>query len=228
MYEIAPAFRAEKSDTTRHLSEFTSFDFEMAYIESMEDVLTTMEEMLVSVFDHLNKNVKEELQQMELWLKPPKTPFKRVEFDEVRNMLERKGKKLGNDLDTGAEKALGELMAAEGHDFYFSTNFPSKEKPFYIMESGNALSHSFDLDYKGEEMASGGQREHRYDKLVARMKKQKLNPKDFEFYLNAFQYGMPPHGGMAIGVERLVERLLDLKNVREAVLFPRDRYRLVP
>lgn len=228
VYEIAPAFRAEKSDTTRHLSEFTSFDFELAFIDSMDDVLDMTEGLMVSMFKHLKKNVKEELDLLEVELKTPKTPFERITFDDARRMLERAGKVIGDDLDTEAEKKLGEIMLKKGHEFYFITGFPSSEKPFYIMERDDAFCHSFDLDYKGEEMASGGQREHRYDELVARIKKQKLEPKDFEFYLGAFQYGIPPHGGIGIGLERLVKKVLDLDNVRETILFPRDRYRLVP
>ena len=135
---------------------------------------------------------------------------------------------VGEDLDTESEKALGEIMAKRGYDFYFITEFHSDVRPFYIMERDDVHCHSFDLDYRGSELSSGGQREHRYEHLVRRMKKQNLNPKDFEFYLNAFKYGMPPHGGMGLGVERFVQKLLNLPNVREAVLFPRDRYRLVP
>ena len=228
VYEIAPAFRAEKSDTTRHLSEFTSFDFEMAFIDSMEDILKVQEEMISSVFKHLNKTAKAELKLLGTSLNQPKTPFKRVSFEEARDLLAKKGKTVVNDLDTEAEKMLGELITKEGSEFYFITDFPSEDKPFYIMESDDGYCHSFDLDYKGEEMASGGQREHRYNELVARIKKQGLKPKNFEFYLSAFQYGMPPHGGMGLGIERLVEKVLGLPNVREAVLFPRDRYRMVP
>ncbi|MCD6414524.1 MAG: aspartate--tRNA(Asn) ligase [Candidatus Diapherotrites archaeon] len=228
VYEIGPAFRAEKSDTTRHLSEFTSFDFEMAFIDSMEDVMSLMEQMIVSVVEHLNKNVSDELDLLGILLDPPKLPFKRITFDEARNLLERKSMDVGEDLDTESEKALGEIMAKRGYDFYFITEFHSDVRPFYIMERDDVHCHSFDLDYRGSELSSGGQREHRYEHLVRRMKKQNLNPKDFEFYLNAFKYGMPPHGGMGLGVERFVQKLLNLPNVREAVLFPRDRYRLVP
>jgi len=136
----------------------------------------------------------------------------------------------GDDLDTEAEKVLGRAMAAKGHDLFFLTDYPSAIKPFYVMvkDDDSAYSHSFDLEFKGDEMASGGQREHRYDRLVARMRDMNLNPESFEFYLKAFRYGMPPHGGWGLGIDRLVQKVLGLPNVREAILFPRDRNRLVP
>ena len=136
---------------------------------------------------------------------------------------------LGDDLGTEGEKLLGAVMAEKGYDMYWIVEYPEEAKPFYIMEKeGTPYSYSFDLDYKGQEISSGGQREHRYDVLVERIRKKGLEPNDFNFYLDAFKYGMPPHGGWGIGVERLVQKMLSLPNVREAVLFPRDRMRLVP
>jgi len=120
-------------------------------------------------------------------------------------------------------------MSEKGYDLYFIVEYPEEAKPFYIMEkSGTDLSFSFDLDYKGQEVSSGGQREHRYPELLKRMEKKGLNPADFESYLDAFRYGMPPHGGWGIGVDRVVTKVLDLPNVREAILFPRDISRLTP
>jgi aspartyl-tRNA synthetase len=118
-------------------------------------------------------------------------------------------------------------MAKKGNEFYYITEYPEKIKPFYIMEKGE-YSCSFDMMYRGTELASGGQREHRYDHLTKRMKKMKLNPANFEFYLKSFKYGMPPHGGWGFGIDRFVQKTLNLPNIREAVLFPRDRKRLVP
>ena len=120
-------------------------------------------------------------------------------------------------------------MEAKGFPLYFICEYPEAEKPFYIMEKdGTPYSFSFDLDYKGQEISSGGQREHRYDVLLARMEKKGLDPSDFGDYLAAFRFGMPPHGGWGIGVDRLIEKMLDLPNVREAILFPRDLNRLMP
>jgi len=121
-------------------------------------------------------------------------------------------------------------MKEKGHDLYFIVEYPSAIKPFYVMakEDDPEYSYSFDLELKGDEMASGGQREHRYDVLVGKMQEKGLNPDSFEFYLKAFRYGMPPHGGWGLGIDRLVQKVLDLPNIREAILFPRDRNRLVP
>ncbi|MCL1811691.1 MAG: aspartate--tRNA(Asn) ligase, partial [Methanomassiliicoccaceae archaeon] len=137
--------------------------------------------------------------------------------------------KNGDDLGTEGEKLIGDIMAEKGYDLYFIAEYPEEAKPFYIMEKeGTDLSFSFDLDYKGQEISSGGQREHRYQELVRRMEKKGLDPKDFDQYLDAFRYGMPPHGGWGMGVDRLVSKILDLPNVREAILFPRDMSRLTP
>jgi aspartyl-tRNA synthetase len=227
VYEIGPAFRAEESNTTRHISEFSSFDFEQSFIDSQEDVMTTLEECVASVISHVIKEEADSLKILGVELKAPSLPFPRITFTEVQKLLEKEGKRVPADLDTESERALGDIMAKEGKELYFVTEFPEEIKPFYIMEKGNA-SCSFDLDYRGQELASGGQREHRYDTLVARMEKKGLKPADFGFYLNAFKYGMPPHGGMGLGMERFVQKMLGLNNVRETVLFPRDRIRLSP
>jgi len=135
----------------------------------------------------------------------------------------------GEDLGTEGEKVLGDIMMEKGYEMYWIYEYPEEAKPFYIMEKeGTPYSYSFDLDYRGQEMASGGQREHRHDRLTARMEKKGLNPSAFDFYRNAFAYGMPPHGGWGFGVERFVVKMLNQQNIREAILFPRDRNRLVP
>ncbi len=224
VYEIAPAFRAEPSATTRHLSEFISLDFEMAFIDSQEEVMQLVENMVVSAMTHVKGECKDELKLLGRELDVPKAPFRRVPFAEAKELLAAEGKKIENDLDSEAEKALGSII---GDDYYFITGFPNAEKPFYIMEDGDS-SCSFDLECKGQELASGGQREHRYDALIARMRRLGLDPKSFEFYTNAFKYGMPPHGGVGLGIDRFAQKLLGLKNIREAVLFPRDKIRMMP
>jgi aspartyl-tRNA synthetase len=155
-----------------------------------------------------------------------------VTYGEALEILRSEGRKLrdGDDIDTESEKLLGQRLAKEGHELYFLTGYPAGIKPFYVMPDPEDPDHtySFDLEYKGDEMASGGQREHRYDPLVERMKAKGLKIENFEFYLKAFRYGMPPHGGWGFGVDRFVQKLLDLPNIREAILFPRDRTRLVP
>ena len=161
----------------------------------------------------------------------PARPYPILTYSECLKMVNDAGLKLneGDDLGTEGEKIVGDVMGQKGIDLYFIAEYPEEAKPFYIMEKdGTPYSFSFDLDYRGQEVSSGGQREHRYDVLVKRMEKKGLNPEDFEFYLEAFRYGMPPHGGWGIGIERFLVKMLDLPNIREAILFPRDPSRLEP
>ncbi len=232
VFEIAPAFRAEPSDTVRHVTEFTSFDAELAWIESQEDVLRALEGAVAHAIERVRTEAKADFEILHVDPKPPRLPLRRLPYPEALEILRSRGKHVrdGEDLDTEAEKVLGTALAEEGHELYFLTEYPTAIKPFYIMTKPDEpdVSYSFDLEYKGDEMASGGQREHRYDVLAARMREKGLNLDSFEFYLKAFRYGMPPHGGWGFGVDRFVQKLLDLPNIREAILFPRDRARLVP
>ena len=232
VYEIAPAFRAEPSDTVRHVTEFTSFDGEVAWIERQEDVFRILEGAVDRVIDVVRREAKAELEALHVNPKRPKLPLRRLPYPEALEILRGQGKRFrdGDDIDTEGEKLLGKALAEQGDELFFIMEYPSAIKPFYVMtkEDEPEYSRSFDLEYKGDEMASGGQREHRYDALVARMKEKGLNPESFEFYLKAFRYGMPPHGGWGFGLDRFVQKLLDLPNIREAILFPRDRGRLVP
>ena len=231
VFEIGPAFRAERSNTNRHVTEFISFDGEMSWIENEEQVMAMIEEIV----DHVLKGLKEKgAKQLALLGKEitvPARPYPILTYSECVKIVNDGGLdiKEGEDLGTEGEKIVGDYMMAKGCDLYFIAEYPEEAKPFYIMEKdGTSYSFSFDLDYRGQEISSGGQREHRYDKLVARMEKKGLNPEDFGFYLDAFKYGMPPHGGWGIGIERLLVKMLDLSNIREAILFPRDPARLAP
>src|SRR5437867_9627502 len=232
VFELSPAFRAEPSDTVRHVTEFLSFDAEVSPITSQEDFLTILEGCVAHAIAYAKEHGKEHLKLLAVDPKVPSLPLPPLPYSEALQILAAEGKKVrdGEDLDTEAEKAIGRAMAAKGHELYFLTDYPSAIKPFYVMTKEDApeYSHSFDLEFKGDEMASGGQREHRYDRLMARMKALGLTPESFEFYLKAFRYGMPPHGGWGLGIDRLVQKTLDLPNIREAILFPRDRTRLVP
>jgi aspartyl-tRNA synthetase len=232
VFEIAPAFRAEPSDTVRHVTEFTSFDGEVAWIGGQEDVFSFLEGAVDHAIDRVRSEGKAQLELLNVSPRRPKVPFRRVAYGEALEILRGEGRKLrdGDDLDTESEKLLGQRLAKEGHEVYFLTGYPAAIKPFYVMSDPEDpdYTYSFDLEYKGDEMASGGQREHRYEPLVERMKAKGLKVENFEFYLKAFRYGMPPHGGWGFGVDRFVQRLLDLPNIREAILFPRDRTRLVP
>jgi aspartyl-tRNA synthetase len=230
VFEIGPTFRAEKSHTTRHLAEFTHFDFEISFIDDEDDVLKVLEKWFVYVVKDIQKTCKPELELLGAKLETPKFPFPRVTYEECLELLNKSGAKLksGDDIGTEDEKKLGELIKKKyGADAYFITKWPMALKAFYIMAE-EKLSKGFDFGYKGLELASGGQREHRVDILAKQIKDKGLNPKEFEFYLSAFRYGAPPHGGFGLGMDRLVQLICGLENVREAVLFPRDPERLSP
>jgi aspartyl-tRNA synthetase len=173
---------------------------------------------------------KEELEILGKKIVVPKLPFKRIVYDDVIKNLNKNGcaLKWGEDLGAEEENLLGEIMKKEGHDFYFVTKYPIEAKPFYTMPEGEKYSRGFDLECKGVEIASGSQRIHDVELLKKRLKACNLNHKDFESYLKAFRYGMPPHGGFGFGIERFLMELLDIKNIRECILFPRDRTRLTP
>lgn len=235
IYEIAHAYRAEASDTIRHIAEFISLDVEMAFIESSEDVMAVAEGIVVSSLEYVRDRAKDELQKLGVKIEQPMTPFPRVKYKEAVEIVKAAGLRIehGDDLGTEGEKALGEVMKREKNcELYFITEFPTalKRGTFYAKRSDEDPDTTgyFDLDYKGQEIVSGGQREHRYNVLVEQMRENNLNLESFDFYLKAFRFGMPPHGGFGFGVERYVQKMLDLPNIREAVLYPRDRSRLVP
>ncbi|MCD6229606.1 MAG: aspartate--tRNA(Asn) ligase [Candidatus Diapherotrites archaeon] len=232
IYEIGPVFRAEKFDTTRHISEIIMVDSEMSFIEDESAVMDVLGKMLVSVLRHVKKVCSEELELLGIELGIPNLPLRQVTYDEVIALLQENDEKIswGEDLSDPQERKLGELMAKEGFEAYFITRYPSDIKAFYIMEddSNPKYSKAFDLDYMGIELASGGQREHRVDRLVERIKKKGMSPEQLGFYIEAFKYGMPPHGGFGLGLDRMVQLILRLPNVKESVLFPRDIKRLIP
>ena len=235
IYEIAHAYRAEASDTIRHIAEFISLDVEMAFIESSEDVMAVAEGIVVSSLEHVRDRAQDKLQKLGVKIERPMTPFPRVKYKEAVEIVKASGLRIehGDDLGTEGEKALGEAMKREKNcELYFITEFPTalKRGTFYAKRSDEdpETTGYFDLDYKGQEIVSGGQREHRYNVLVEQMRENNLNLESFDFYLKAFRFGMPPHGGFGFGVERYVQKMLDLPNIREAVLYPRDRSRLVP
>jgi aspartyl-tRNA synthetase len=231
VYEITPYFRAEKFNTTRHLNESWGIDVEQGFINSLEDVLETAEKLVVYIVDYVRLNYKEELEVLGVDLPKLSTPFKRLKFTEAVEILRSEGVEVSEteDLSDVAERKLGEVMAEKKHYLYFITGFPWSSTGFYYMrEEDGVYTRKFDLDYMGLEIASGGQREHRYKKLVEAIREKGLNPENFEFYLEAFKYGLPPHGGFGMGVERLIMKMLTLENIREAILFVRDRTRLTP
>ena len=233
VYEMAPAFRAEKSRTRRHVAEILMLDIEMAFINGVEDVINMVEKMMISVYEFIIKNEKDSLEILSKKLEVPRTPFPRVSMEEAKRLLKERGLEYSPDdeLDTAGEKALGEIIKEKtGHDFVFLTKFPWTHAKFYHMQNQDdpKTANRCDLIFKGSEIATITQREHRYDKLMEQVESQDVNPKKIEFYLNSFKYGMPPHGGAGIGIDRIVQQLLDLSNIQEAVLFPRTPERITP
>lgn len=225
VFEIAPAFRAEEHNTTRHLNEFTSIDIEVSFVDD-EGVMRILEDVIkVSADSVRDKNKKE----LDLLGKEPLNTnynFKRITYSEYIHMAKGKGFyiKDGEDLSTPILKGVGSDL----REFYFITRWPRDLKPFYVQPYDEKYSRGFDLQYGELEITSGAQRVHNPEVLIENLKKKGLNPESFSFYIKAFQYGMPPHAGWAIGLERLTMVLLDLNNIREATLFPRDRTRLTP
>lgn len=235
IFEIAPAYRAEASDTVRHIAEFTSLDVELAFIESSEDVMAVAEGIVHNSLKHVSATAKKELELLGADLNVPELPYPRITYDEAIDMLRSCDMDIdhGEDLGTEGEKLLGDIMLRKhGSELYFITQFPTslKRGTFYAKRDDDnpELTGYFDLDYRGQEIVSGGQREHRHDVLVEQMRENGMDLDSFEFYLKAFRYGMPPHGGFGFGMERYVQKMLDLSNIREVVLYPRDRVRLIP
>ncbi|MEM2342000.1 MAG: aspartate--tRNA(Asn) ligase [Candidatus Bathyarchaeia archaeon] len=227
VYEIGPTFRAEKSHTRRHLTEFISIDIEEAFATA-EDVMGVAERLLQYVCKVVKERCSKELEVLKYNFEIPSIPFKRLTYDEVINELRDAGIKIswGEDIPTIAYRTLGKLHPY----FYFIIDWPTYIKPFYIKPRDDKpeVSEGFDLMWYWIEIASGGTRIHNKDLLIRRMKEQNLNPESFKYHLQVFDYGMPPHAGWAIGLERLVMMLTGVKNIREVVLFPRDRFRLTP
>ncbi|MBU0496881.1 MAG: aspartate--tRNA(Asn) ligase [Candidatus Thermoplasmatota archaeon] len=229
VYEIAWYFRAEEHNTRRHLNESTAVDLEMAFISSEEEVMQILEGLVNAMWLRAG-TCDTELAVLNRTISVPKLPFPRITYDDVLTKLAKRDVQVtwGADLGIEEERVLGDIMKEEGVDFYFITRYPLESKPFYTMPEGEKLSRGFDLECMGVELASGSQRIHHVDLLMKRMKTLGLDPKDFDFYLKAFRYGMPPHGGFGFGIERFLMRLLDIPNIRECILFPRDRTRLSP
>jgi aspartyl-tRNA synthetase len=232
VFEVGPIFRAEEHNTPRHLNEATMIDFESAFVDHHE-AMDVCEGTLRAAYEAVDAECTEQLQTLDLaeTFALPREEFPRLTYEEAIERINATGELdtqlvWGDDLPTEAEKALGDDVG--GH--YFITDWPSEIKPFYIQDYDDdpQLSKGFDLMHPRMELVSGGQREHRYEELVAGFEQQGLDPDQFEYYTKMFRYGMPPHAGWAYGVERLVMTMLGLSNIREAVLFPRDRQRLSP
>lgn len=227
VFEIASFYRAEKSHTGRHLSEFTSIDLEAAFMD-YTDVIQILENLVVQVFRDVIDNCKTELATLERNLEVPKVPFERVTYSQIIEELAKKGVELkfGDDLLDSHLKLVGESHPG----LFFLLDWPMSLKPFYIhaKDEDPKLSRSFDLQYGYLELSSGGTRLHDPSTLKARLAEQGLDPASFEDHLRSFDWGMPPHSGWGMGLDRLMTVIIGTDNVREVVLYPRDPERLSP
>ena len=233
VFETGPVFRAEKHNTRRHLNEYTSLDFELGYIKSFMDICEMETGFLQYTMKLLEQEYAKELKLLNITLpNVEKIPY--VRFDEAKRLVSEKyNRKIRNpfDLEPEEEELIGRYFKEEyDADFVFVTHYPSKKRPFYAMDDpeDERYTLSFDLLYKGLEITTGGQRIHDYEELLKKIEKKGMTPEGLEQYLDAFKFGMPPHGGLGIGLERLTMQLLGEDNVREACLFPRDMSRLEP
>lgn len=233
VFETGPVFRAEKHNTRRHLNEYTSLDFEMGYIESFLDICEMETEFLRYTFDLMEKEYETELKLLGITL-PDVSRIPYVRFDEAKRLVSEKyNRRIRNpfDLEPEEEELIGKYFKEEyDADFVFVTHYPSKKRPFYAMDDpeDERYTLSFDLLYKGLEITTGGQRIHEAGPLLEKMEQRGMTPEGIEQYVDTFRYGMPPHGGLGIGLERLTMQLLGEDNIRETCLFPRDMSRLEP
>ncbi|MDM7934156.1 MAG: aspartate--tRNA(Asn) ligase, partial [Methanothrix sp.] len=226
VFEIGPIFRAEEHDTRRHLNEAVSIDVEISFADD-SDAMDLLEGAVAAAYRHVAESCSYQLGVLGIDLEVPRLPFRRISYTEALDLLSSEARmEWGQDLDTETERLLGGIMG----EHYFLTDWPSSIKPYYTLphEDRPEICHGFDLMHPRMELASGAQRVHDYGQLVERLREKGLDPESFEFYLRAFRYGMPPHAGWGLGLGRLVMTMLGLENIRDAVIFPRDRRRLVP
>ena len=231
VFEVGPVYRAELHNTSRHLNEYTGLDFEMGFISGMEDVMQMETAMLQHVMAHLAAQYSYELALLEAVL-PDVTGIPCVKFADALALLKPLGGgKNRNDLTADDEVLLCDHYKRQGlGDFVFVTHFPTAKRPFYVMDDPENPREtlSFDLLFRGLEITTGGQRIHDYGAQVAKLRARGMDPANFASYLEAHKYGLPPHGGLGIGLERLTMKVCGLSNIREASLFPRDLNHLVP
>ncbi|MFB6144308.1 MAG: aspartate--tRNA(Asn) ligase [Candidatus Nanohaloarchaea archaeon] len=232
VYETGTAFRAEEFATSRHISEISMFDVELAFIDDQEDVMDVLEASLRYTLKETQKKAADDLDILNVDLTVPEDDFPRISFERAREILKEEydyEPEDPEDLDTKGEKLLGEHFEEQGHPAFFVIGYPGEK--FYYMEAREGdeyQSRRFDLIYRGLELASGGQREHDMDRLMAAIEEEGIDPEDISFYLESFKFGMPPHGGYGLGIDRLVKQVGELDNVKEAILFPRTPNRLEP
>jgi len=233
VFETAYVYRAEPHNTSRHLNEYFSLDVEMGFISGLEDLLKIHEAFIHYLLRYLSQNTLEELNLLKVKL-PEKKKIPRLKFSEVLEILEKNYQQKCRgalDLEPKWEELISQYAQKKwGSDFVFITHYPSPKRPFYTYNDPQNPRYtlSFDCLFRGLEISTGGQRLHLYQDYLKKMKEKGLDPKNFSEYLEIFKFGMPPHGGFGLGLERLTTKLLGLKNIREASLFPRDMTRLKP
>lgn len=228
VFEIAPVYRAEKHNSARHLNEYIGLDFEMGFIKDMTDVMQMETAMLKHVVKHIEENYKAELEMLNAKL-PVINEIPAVTFFEALDILGKSRNQF--DLDPSDEVKLCEYAKEKyGSEFIFITRFPGAKRPFYAMDTPEdpKLAESFDLLFRGLEITTGGQRIHDYNMQVEKLARYNIQPEELESYLMIHKYGMPPHGGLGIGLERLTMKMLGLENIKQASLFPRDLHHLDP
>lgn len=231
VFEVGAVYRAEQHNTNRHLNEYISMDLEMGFIENEEDLMKLEESLLKYILTKLENQGEKCLKILEVSLPEIKDSIPKLSFSNALEILKTQYGKtdLEGDLDPEGEKLICKYSKEKlGSEFLFLTNYPRRKRPMYTMPLGEEETHSFDLLFRGLEITTGGQRIHSYNMLIENILYKGLTPENYEGYTNTFKYGMPPHGGLAIGLERLTAQLLGLSNVRETSLFPRDRTRLTP
>jgi len=232
VFETGHVYRAEPHATSRHLTEYYSLDLEFGFVDGPEDVIQLERELLTYIFKSLNENYGDLLNYYRRDLLPSMLTVPCWEFARCLELLKENfdRKDLTDDLDPEAERQLCQLAANEtGVPAVFVIGFPLGSRPFYTAPRGDAgAANSFDLLFQGIEITTGGQRLHRREDLEESLHRRGIDPRNFESHLRMFELGMPPHGGLAIGLERLTAQILNLANVRQAALYPRDRAKLTP
>lgn len=231
VFEVGQVYRAEEHNTNRHLNEYVSMDFEMGFIDDEQDVMNLEEKLLKYIFTEVSAKCADQLNLLEAEVPDMSISIPRIKLSEAIEILRSEyGKNdLQGDIDPEGEKFICKYVKEKyNSDFVFLTHYPRKKRPMYTMPEGEEETHSFDLLFRGMEITTGGQRIHTFDKLVENMRYKGLNPDNYINYTSVFKYGVPPHGGLAIGLERITSQLLGLTNVREASFIPRDRTRITP
>lgn len=228
VFEIGPVFRAEKSNTYRHATEFISYDFEMSYVTKLKELIELEKQLLVHIFESVKEKYGQEVNQLfEFEMNSVENSFVTLPFKKAQELIG--GTEEENDFNSEEEAKLGEIALKEfGAEFVFLTEFPVSKRPFYHMRETEEITKSFDLIYRGLEITTCAIREHRYEVLIKQAKEMRMSLENIQFYLNFFKHGCPPHGGFGLGMGRIILKLLGLENIRQVQFLYRGPRRLTP